>query len=93
MKTILAYSGGLDTTVILTWLKEYFDADVVTFAADIGQEEELEGLSEKARATGAKNHYTVDLVEEFARDYIIPWCGQMPSTKGSIFSAPPSLGH
>ena len=85
MKTILAYSGGLDTTVILTWLKEYFDADVVTFAADIGQEEELEGLSEKARATGAKNHYTVDLVEEFARDYIYPMVRANAVYEGQYF--------
>ncbi len=85
MKTILAYSGGLDTTVILTWLREYFDADVVTFVADIGQEEELEGLSEKARATGAKNHYTVDLVEEFARDYIYPMVRANAVYEGQYF--------
>ncbi len=72
MKIVLAYSGGLDTSVLLRWLKENYNAEVVTFAADIGQEEELEGLEEKARATGASAHYTVDLVEEFARDFIYP---------------------
>jgi len=72
MKIVLAYSGGLDTSVIVKWLRETYGAEVVTFAADIGQEEELKGLSRKARATGASRHYTVDLVEEFARDFIYP---------------------
>ena len=72
MKIVLAYSGGLDTSVIVKWLKETYDAEIVTFAADIGQEEELKGLSQKARKTGASRHYTLDLVEEFARDYIYP---------------------
>ena len=72
MKIVLAYSGGLDTSVIVKWLKETYDAEVITFSADIGQEEELKGLSQKARRTGASRHYTVDLVEEFARDFIYP---------------------
>ena len=72
MKIILAYSGGLDTSVIVHWLKDHFGAEVVTFAADIGQEEELKGLSAKARRTGASKHYTLNLVEEFASDYIYP---------------------
>jgi len=72
MKIVLAYSGGLDTSVIVKWLRETYDAEIVTFAADIGQEEELKGLSRKARATGATTHYTLDLVEEFARDFIYP---------------------
>jgi argininosuccinate synthase len=72
MKIVLAYSGGLDTSVILKWLRESYDAEIVTFAADIGQEEELKGLSQKARRTGASRHYTLDLVEEFARDFIYP---------------------
>ena len=71
-KVVLAYSGGLDTSVLVTWLKEELDLEVVTFAADVGQEEELDGLDEKARATGAIQHYTLDLVEEFATDYIYP---------------------
>jgi argininosuccinate synthase len=72
MKIVLAYSGGLDTSVIVKWLRETFEAEIITFAADIGQEEELKGLPQKARATGASKHYTLDLVEEFARDFIFP---------------------
>jgi argininosuccinate synthase len=72
MKIVLAYSGGLDTSVIVKWLRETYDAQIITFAADIGQEEELKGLSAKARRTGASRHYTLDLVEEFARDFIFP---------------------
>src|SRR5580704_6746920 len=72
MKIVLAYSGGLDTSVIVKWLRESYDAQIVTFAADIGQEEELKGLAQKARRTGASKHYTIDLVEEFARDFIFP---------------------
>jgi argininosuccinate synthase len=72
MKIVLAYSGGLDTSVIVKWLRETYAAEIVTFAADIGQEEELDGLPQKARATGASKHYTLDLVEEFARDFIYP---------------------
>ncbi len=72
MKIVLAYSGGLDTSVLVHWLKQHYDAEIITFAADVGQEEELDGLAEKAKATGATTHYTVDLVEEFARDFIYP---------------------
>ena len=72
MKIVLAYSGGLDTSVIVKWLKETYDAEIITFAADIGQEEELKGLPQKAKKTGASQHFTLDLVEEFARDFIYP---------------------
>ncbi|MEM9227281.1 MAG: argininosuccinate synthase [Verrucomicrobiota bacterium] len=72
MKIVLAYSGGLDTSVLVKWLKEEYSAEIVTFAADVGQEEELDGLEEKALATGAVKHYTLDLVEEFASDFIWP---------------------
>jgi len=72
MKVVLAYSGGLDTSVIVKWIKERFNAEVVTYAANIGQEEELNGLAEKAKATGASAHYTVDLIDEFVADYIYP---------------------
>lgn len=72
MKIVLAYSGGLDTSVLVKWLKDHYSAEIVTFAADVGQEEELDGLEAKAKATGACTHYTIDLVEEFARDYIYP---------------------
>jgi len=89
-KILLAYSGGLDTSVILKWLIESHNAEVVTFAADIGQEEELDGLDEKASATGACGHYTVDLSEEFAAISFFPWCGLTPSMRINTFSVPPS---
>jgi argininosuccinate synthase len=72
MKIVLAYSGGLDTSVILRWLKENYDAEVVAFCADIGQEEELAGLEEKALATGATRCIIEDLRAEFAADFIFP---------------------
>ena len=72
MKIVLAYSGGLDTSVLVNWLKEHYEAEIITFAADVGQEEELDGLEEKAKSTGASKHYTLDLVEEFASDFIFP---------------------
>lgn len=72
MKIVLAYSGGLDTSVLVSWLKDHYGAEIITFAADVGQEEELDGLAEKAKATGASAHYSVDLVDEFARDFIFP---------------------
>ncbi len=71
-KIVLAYSGGLDTSVILKWLQETYKADVVAFIADIGQGEELEPAREKAIATGASNVYVEDLREEFARDFVFP---------------------
>ena len=72
MKVVLAYSGGLDTSVIVKWIKDRFNAEVITFAANVGQEEELNGLAEKAKATGASAHYTVDLQDEFVADFIFP---------------------
>src|SRR5258708_5434428 len=72
MKIILAYSGGLDTSVILRWLKENYQAENVAFCADIGQEEELAGLDAKALSTGATKCIIDDLREEFARDFIFP---------------------
>src|SRR5512141_2527862 len=72
MKIVLAYSGGLDTSVILSWLKETYDAELITFCANIGQGEELKGLEAKAKKTGASKSYIVDLEEEFARDFIFP---------------------
>ncbi len=72
-KVVLAYSGGLDTSAIIPWLKENYDCEVVAFAADVGQgDEELEGLYEKAIQTGASECYIVDLKEEFVADYIYP---------------------
>jgi argininosuccinate synthase len=69
-RVCLAYSGGLDTSVILHWLIERYRCEVVAFTADVGQEEELSGLPEKARATGAVDCVVRDLREEFARDYV-----------------------
>jgi argininosuccinate synthase len=72
MKIVLAYSGGLDTSVILRWLKENYQAEIIAFCADIGQEEELAGLDQKALSTGAAECVIDDLREEFARDFIFP---------------------
>ena len=71
-KVILAYSGGLDTTAIIPWLKENFNYDVVCVCIDCGQEEELDGLEEKAIKTGASKLYIEDLTEEFITDYVYP---------------------
>ncbi|MFT5122432.1 MAG: argininosuccinate synthase [Kiritimatiellia bacterium] len=72
MKIVLAYSGGLDTSIILKWLQETYQAEVIAYAADVGQEEELDGLEAKAKATGASKMYVEDLREEFARDFVFP---------------------
>src|SRR5438477_2473377 len=72
VKIVLAYSGGLDTSVILRWLKDNYDAEIIAFCADIGQEEELTGLEEKALRSGATKCIVEDLREEFARDFIFP---------------------
>ena len=72
MKIVLAYSGGLDTSVLLTWLKEKYNAEIIAFCADVGQEEELRGLRQKAKRTGASKMYIDNLQEEFARDFIYP---------------------
>ena len=71
-KVVLAYSGGLDTSVILKWLEETYDCEVVTFTADVGQGEEIEPAREKAHAMGVKEVYIESLKEEFARDYVFP---------------------
>src|SRR5881296_842755 len=72
MKIVLAYSGGLDTSVLLSWIKGNYDAEMIAFCANIGQEEELKGLEQKAKATGASKIYIDDLQQEFARDFIFP---------------------
>lgn len=71
-KVILAYSGGLDTTAIIPWLKEHFDYEVICACADVGQESELDGLEERAKYSGAEKLYIMDLVDEFAEQYIMP---------------------
>ncbi len=71
-KVVLAYSGGLDTSVILKWIKEEYNCEVVTLTCDLGQEEELTGLEDKAITTGAVKAYVEDVQEEFAKDFIYP---------------------
>lgn len=71
-KVVLAYSGGLDTSVIVRWLQDEYNAEVVTFTADIGQGEEVEPARAKAQALGVKEIYIEDLREEFVRDYVFP---------------------
>jgi argininosuccinate synthase len=71
-KVVLAYSGGLDTSVILKWLEDTYDCEVVTFTADLGQGEEVEPARAKAQAYGVKEIYIEDLREEFVRDYVFP---------------------
>lgn len=69
-KIVLAYSGGLDTSVMLRWLREQYQCEVVCYCADVGQGAEMDGLDEKAKATGASKLYIEDLCEEFVRDYV-----------------------
>ena len=78
-KVVLAYSGGLDTTAIIPWLKEHFDYDVVCCCIDCGQGSELDGLQERAKLSGASKLYIEDLVDDFAENYIVP-CVQANAT-------------
>ena len=71
-KIVLAYSGGLDTSIILKWLQDQYDCEVVTFTADLGQQEEIEPAREKAAGLGVKEIYIEDVREEFAREYVFP---------------------
>ena len=71
-KVVLAYSGGLDTSIIIAWLKENYGCEVIAVAGDVGQGDELEGLEEKALATGASKYYCADCKEEFVNDFIFP---------------------
>lgn len=71
-KIVLAYSGGLDTSVLLSWIKETYNAEVIAFCANVGQDDELKGLNAKAKKTGASKIYIDDLQEEFATDFIYP---------------------
>ena len=71
-KVVLAYSGGLDTTAIIPWLKENFNYDVICCCIDCGQESELNGLEERAKASGAEKLYIIDIVDEFCDEYIAP---------------------
>ena len=71
-KVVLAYSGGLDTSVILKWLRDEYDCEVVTFTADIGQDEEVEPARAKATSMGVREIYIDDLTEEFVSDFVYP---------------------
>jgi argininosuccinate synthase len=71
-KVVLAYSGGLDTSAILKWIRKTYECEVITMTADLGQGEELDGLEEKALKTGASKAFVVDLQEEFVADYVFP---------------------
>jgi argininosuccinate synthase len=82
-KVVLAYSGGLDTSVILRWLQDYYDAKVVTFTADIGQGEDIEPARAKAELMGIKEIFIEDLREEFVRDYVFPMFRANPLYEGA----------
>jgi argininosuccinate synthase len=72
MKIVLAYSGGLDTSVLLSWIKDTYNAEMIAFCANVGQDDELKGLEKKAKKTGASKIYIDDLQDEFASDFIYP---------------------
>jgi argininosuccinate synthase len=72
MKVVLAYSGGLDTSVAIKWLEEKYDARVVTLTVDVGQQEDLKAIEEKAKMLGVERHYNIDAKAEFAKDYVYP---------------------
>jgi len=92
-KVVLAYSGGLDTSIIIEWLKENYDCEVVTFTADIGQGEEVEPARAKAKAAGIKEIYIEDLKEEFVRDFVFPMFRANTIYEVNTYSAPRLLAH
>jgi argininosuccinate synthase len=83
-KVVLAYSGGLDTSVIIPWLKETYGYEVIAMAADIGQGEELEHLEEKALKSGASKIYIEDLREEFVTDFVFPHLEGRGGLRGQV---------
>jgi argininosuccinate synthase len=89
-KAVLAYSGGLDTSIILKWLQDEYDCEVVTFTADLGQGEEVEPARQKALDMGIKeeNIFILDLREEFVKDFVFPMFRANAIYEGSIFWAP-----
>ena len=89
-RVLLAYSGGLDTSIIIPWLKENYGCAVVCCAADVGQGEELAPLHEKAKKTGAEKLYIEDLRKEFVEDFICRRSRLTPSMRASICWARPS---
>jgi argininosuccinate synthase len=82
-KVVLAYSGGLDTSVILRWLQDHYSAEVVTYTADIGQGEDIEPARAKAELLGIKEIFIEDLREEFVRDYVFPMFRANPLYEGA----------
>lgn len=84
-KIVVAYSGGLDTSVLLSWLKNKYQCEIIAYCADVGQEDELDGLEKKATTTGASKCYIGDLREEFARDYIFPMFQAAAIYEGQYF--------
>ena len=92
-KVVLAYSGGLDTSIILKWLQETYGSEVVTFTADLGQGEELEPARKKAEMLGIKEIYVEDLREEFVRDFVFPMFRANAVYEASICSARRSPGR
>jgi argininosuccinate synthase len=85
MRVVLAYSGGLDTSVLLSWIKEKYGCQVVAFCANVGQGEELKGLDKKAKKTGAEKILIEDLQEEFASDFIFPMIRAAAIYEGQYF--------
>ena len=84
-KVILAYSGGLDTTVLIPWLKETYDYDIIAVCIDVGQGKETDGLEQKALKTGASKFYLLDVIEEFLQKYLSSWLsyGKLRASYGS----------
>jgi len=87
MKIVLAYSGGLDTSVAIVWLKEKYDAEIVGFCSDVGQGEDLEAARKKALRTGAASCHVLDQRDEFVQDFVFPAIRAGPSTRASTCSA------
>ena len=81
-KVVLAYSGGLDTSVILRWLKENYSCEVATFTADLGQEEDFVAVEAKAKQQGTSEIFIEDLKEEFVKDYVFPMFRANPIYEG-----------
>jgi len=86
-KIVLAYSGGLDTSVAVQWLKEKHSADIVTVTVDVGQGDDMAAIERKAKATGAVKHYSIDAKREFIEDYVFPSIKANALYEGSIHSA------
>ena len=89
-KVVLAYSGGLDTSIILKWLQETYDCEVVTFTADLGQGEELEPARSKAQSMNVKEIYIEDLRDEFVSEYVFPMFRANAIYEGCLLYTSPS---